>query len=245
MFKKSLIAVFAPRRLLAALSACPSTARYEGMPPPCQEPPGSRSPSTRTSSTRPRRDRRRRRHTRPRTGADRPGRARRRRGAALVGAAVAAAVAPGLARRHDRQGHERGRGGRAALPAGGRHRACRARPRARPRPGPGSALRAHPTGGGLAPVRARMSPRCVSTGRPRWKGGRMQTTHYGHSCVLLDTGSARLLFDPGTFSEGFESAGGLDAVLITHQHVDHLDTDRLRPLLEANPDARLIVDSGT
>jgi L-ascorbate metabolism protein UlaG (beta-lactamase superfamily) len=73
----------------------------------------------------------------------------------------------------------------------------------------------------------------------------VQITHYGHSCVLLDTGSARLLIDPGGFSAGFESLTGLDAVLVTHQHPDHLDTERLRPLLAANPDARLVVDAGT
>jgi L-ascorbate metabolism protein UlaG (beta-lactamase superfamily) len=73
----------------------------------------------------------------------------------------------------------------------------------------------------------------------------MQVTHFGHSCVLLDTGSARLLIDPGTFSTGFEDVTGLDAVLVTHQHPDHLDPDRLPALLRANPDARLIVDSGT
>ena len=73
----------------------------------------------------------------------------------------------------------------------------------------------------------------------------MQITHFGHSCVLLDTGAARLLVDPGTFSSGFESLTGLDAVLVTHQHPDHLDLDRLAPLLTANPDARLVVDGGT
>ncbi|HYH31531.1 MAG TPA: MBL fold metallo-hydrolase [Pseudonocardia sp.] len=72
-----------------------------------------------------------------------------------------------------------------------------------------------------------------------------QVVHYGHSCLLLDTGAARLLFDPGTFSAGFESVRGVDAVLVTHQHVDHLDVERLRPLLDANPDARLVVDAGT
>lgn len=72
-----------------------------------------------------------------------------------------------------------------------------------------------------------------------------QITHYGHSCLLLDTGAARLLFDPGAFSVGFETVRGLDAVLVTHQHFDHLDADRIRLLLDANPDARLIVDAGT
>ena len=73
----------------------------------------------------------------------------------------------------------------------------------------------------------------------------MEVTHYGHSCVLLDTGAARLLIDPGVFSQGFEGLSGLDAVLVTHQHPDHLDPERLPALLRANPDVRLIVDPGT
>jgi L-ascorbate metabolism protein UlaG (beta-lactamase superfamily) len=73
----------------------------------------------------------------------------------------------------------------------------------------------------------------------------VQITHFGHSCLLMDTGTARLLLDPGSFSAGFESVRGLDAVLVTHQHFDHLDADRIRPLLDANPGARLVVDAGT
>ncbi len=73
----------------------------------------------------------------------------------------------------------------------------------------------------------------------------MRTTHFGHSCLLLDTGAARLLIDPGTFASGFEQLTGLDAVLVTHQHPDHLDVERLLPLLRANPDARLLVDAGS
>ncbi|WP_199440409.1 MBL fold metallo-hydrolase [Umezawaea beigongshangensis] len=73
----------------------------------------------------------------------------------------------------------------------------------------------------------------------------MQIVHYGHSCVLLDTGAARLLFDPGTFSSGFEDLTDLDAVLVTHQHADHLDPERLPALLDANPGARLVADPGS
>ena len=73
----------------------------------------------------------------------------------------------------------------------------------------------------------------------------MRVTHFGHSCVLVETGSARLLFDPGSFSAEFEDVRDLDAVLITHKHPDHLDHERLPALLAANPAARLIADSGS
>ncbi|CAM3437793.1 MBL fold metallo-hydrolase [Kibdelosporangium persicum] len=70
----------------------------------------------------------------------------------------------------------------------------------------------------------------------------MQFVHFGHSCVLAETASERVLFDPGTFSRGFEDLRHLDAVLITHQHPDHLDVPRLAGLMKANPKAQLIVD---
>jgi L-ascorbate metabolism protein UlaG (beta-lactamase superfamily) len=73
----------------------------------------------------------------------------------------------------------------------------------------------------------------------------MRVVHFGHACVLLDTGTTRILIDPGTFSAGFEDAKDLDAVLITHQHFDHLDTERLPKLLAQNPRAQLIVDEGS
>jgi L-ascorbate metabolism protein UlaG (beta-lactamase superfamily) len=73
----------------------------------------------------------------------------------------------------------------------------------------------------------------------------MQLTHYGHACVLVDTGAARILFDPGAFSAGFESVTGLDAIMVTHQHFDHVVPERLDAVRRANPSAQLIVDSQT
>lgn len=73
----------------------------------------------------------------------------------------------------------------------------------------------------------------------------MQLTHFGHSCLLADFGHTAVLFDPGTFSHGFEGIGGLSAILITHQHPDHVDTARLPALLAANPGAALYADPQT
>lgn len=73
----------------------------------------------------------------------------------------------------------------------------------------------------------------------------MRIQHFGHSCVLIETDSARILIDPGAFSSGFEDQRDLDAVLITHQHYDHIDAEKLPGLLAANPGAELITDPGT
>ena len=72
----------------------------------------------------------------------------------------------------------------------------------------------------------------------------MRLTHLGHACLLAEVGDARMLFDPGVLS-GFDDVRDLDAVLITHQHPDHLDPARLGPLLAANPGARLWVEQDT
>ena len=70
----------------------------------------------------------------------------------------------------------------------------------------------------------------------------MKLTKYGHSCLLVEVGPDRILVDPGTFSQEWESLTGLTAVLVTHQHPDHLDPAALPALLEANPKARLVVE---
>lgn len=73
----------------------------------------------------------------------------------------------------------------------------------------------------------------------------MQLTHFGHSCLLADFDHTTVLFDPGTFSHGFEGITGLAAILITHQHPDHVDTARLPALLAVNPGAALYADPQT
>jgi L-ascorbate metabolism protein UlaG (beta-lactamase superfamily) len=69
----------------------------------------------------------------------------------------------------------------------------------------------------------------------------MRITHYGHACVLAELpDGTRILFDPGTYSAGFEELTGLDAILITHEHPDHHDTERVPRLAGANPGAAVV-----
>jgi len=71
----------------------------------------------------------------------------------------------------------------------------------------------------------------------------MRLTRHGHACLLVETGGARVLIDPGVFSPdaAFELSG-LDAVVVTHQHPDHVDHERLPGLLARNPDAVLLAE---
>jgi L-ascorbate metabolism protein UlaG (beta-lactamase superfamily) len=73
----------------------------------------------------------------------------------------------------------------------------------------------------------------------------MRITHLGHSCLLVESDGARVLVDPGVFSHGFEQLTGLDAVVVTHQHPDHVDVERLPQLLEANDGALLLAEPET
>lgn len=73
----------------------------------------------------------------------------------------------------------------------------------------------------------------------------MRLTHLGHACLLVEMRGERILIDPGGFTPGFEALRDLSAVVVTHQHADHLDQRRVPTLLHHNPGARLLVDPGS
>lgn len=55
-------------------------------------------------------------------------------------------------------------------------------------------------------------------------------TRWGHACVRLERAGSRLVIDPGSFSE-LSVLDAADAVLVTHEHPDHVVVERLRAAL--------------
>lgn len=65
-------------------------------------------------------------------------------------------------------------------------------------------------------------------------------TWLGHATAVADLGATRLLFDP-LFRSRARAAGRVDAVLVTHSHVDHLNRWSLKAV---DRDAQLVVPQG-
>ncbi|MET7358426.1 MBL fold metallo-hydrolase [Streptomyces sp. NPDC005562] len=62
----------------------------------------------------------------------------------------------------------------------------------------------------------------------------MTFTKKSHACVRLEKDGRTLVVDPGGFSEE-DAALGADAILVTHEHPDHFNEDRLRAAMETRP----------
>lgn len=72
----------------------------------------------------------------------------------------------------------------------------------------------------------------------------MKITKLGHCCLYIEIDGLRILTDPGNFSTRQNDIVGIDVVLITHEHTDHLHTDSLVQILKNNPNAVVYTNSG-
>ena len=62
----------------------------------------------------------------------------------------------------------------------------------------------------------------------------MELTKHGHACVVLSDENRRLVLDPGAFTDQ-SVLQGASAVLVTHEHFDHVVPDQLLAALDADP----------
>jgi L-ascorbate metabolism protein UlaG (beta-lactamase superfamily) len=77
----------------------------------------------------------------------------------------------------------------------------------------------------------------------------MRVYKYIHSCLVVEEGGDKILFDPGMFSflegqvtpEAFRDVG---TIIITHNHPDHVDVVSLKKIVELSG-ATVITNSQT
>lgn len=77
----------------------------------------------------------------------------------------------------------------------------------------------------------------------------MRVRKFLHSCLLLEKGGSKVLFDPGKFSfmDGAPKPAdfeGLNAIVITHSHPDHMDDEAIKTVVEQNRNATIYGNSG-
>lgn len=114
-------------------------------------------------------------------------------------------------------------------------------------------------------IKGQKPDRLAITVSDEWKSLTPQSTHYavwiGHATYLLNTGDLTVLTDP-VFSEraspvswagperlippviSLEQLPSIDAVVISHNHYDHLDIPSLQTLQKNNPNMLIFVPQG-
>lgn len=68
----------------------------------------------------------------------------------------------------------------------------------------------------------------------------MKITKYGHCTLLIELNDAKILTDPGTFSdESFLDVKDIDAIVITHEHQDHFHIESIKKIIKKNPNVEI------
>jgi L-ascorbate metabolism protein UlaG (beta-lactamase superfamily) len=68
----------------------------------------------------------------------------------------------------------------------------------------------------------------------------MKLTKHEHACVVLEKDGTSIVIDPGSFSSGAaEIIAGADTILLTHEHMDHVNEAAINGALAARPDLQV------
>lgn len=68
----------------------------------------------------------------------------------------------------------------------------------------------------------------------------LSLTKYSHACLVATKNGTSIVIDPGAWSYDFVAPAAPLAVIITHEHPDHLDIEKLREIARVNPDVMVL-----
>lgn len=72
----------------------------------------------------------------------------------------------------------------------------------------------------------------------------MKIKKLGHCCFVAEpVAGVRIMTDPGAFTTLQNEEKNINAILITHEHSDHLHIESLKKVLENNPDAIVLTNT--
>lgn len=61
-----------------------------------------------------------------------------------------------------------------------------------------------------------------------------------HACLVIEKENQQIVVDPGVWSTDFVAPKNVAAVVITHEHPDHFDPEKLAAIFDKNPTSVLI-----
>lgn len=67
----------------------------------------------------------------------------------------------------------------------------------------------------------------------------MKLTKYTHACLVLEEQGQKLVVDPGEWNSDLPDVTGVVAVVVTHNHFDHCNAERIQAILAANPGVKI------
>lgn len=68
----------------------------------------------------------------------------------------------------------------------------------------------------------------------------MKLTKYEHACFAVEQNGQTLVVDPGNFTTDLSISSDIIAVVLTHEHADHLDPKLLEAIVRQNPKAVVV-----
>jgi L-ascorbate metabolism protein UlaG (beta-lactamase superfamily) len=73
----------------------------------------------------------------------------------------------------------------------------------------------------------------------------MKLTKYEHACFTVEKDGAVIVVDPGGLTTDLIAPENVVAIVVTHNHGDHLDHDLLASIMDKNPEAIVVAPQDT